>query len=747
MSKKVMAFILAVTLSLQVAACNDEDTNVSETDLSDYMTVPCGNPDWETACYTSCMVTIPRDTAWIFPFMKGDNVCIIAGNIEDNGENESHEKYTGYVYSFDGEMIDTFDVEYDTARPYYPRMFMELDSEHFIGTGASSDYVIYDYDGNVVRKADSANDLILDRVMCKTNDGFAVLVIGGFESVTSLRLYNSDCEITDEMVIDWYCPDGQIFEQNGNIYFRGSSNDFPYGLYKIDPATDTVSEQMTANEIPMEYSDYRTGYSGSCFESKGKMIEVDAENGTVQSLALTKNILLMPPVTGEYDERGLQALDKTHFFNACCNNDIKRTDIVLVSKNDDYDVANRTHIVVSGPGVSSDAILNAAVYEYNMSQEEFYVELDDLVGKYGLNTPVDMKTTKLQLMAQYMNGNAPDIFYGDFFDYLYLGEIGIAADMREYLDTAGVDMNTVTPNIYDLMTGDNGEIYQVFTGYRLNGFWTNDESYGSDVSLAELIASGGVQRRFGSSYSNDLLFDFLCMDLKGLYRSGLLNQETVGSAVSIAVSEGLQPITDSSEYQFPDAAEVGRGEASFYSSPISSAELYDGMSKEFSGTPIFTGYPSAGGSIHVVNPVGLLAMSSTTEYPQACCDFIAQLLSKKCEERALYVNCFPVNDEMLHEYLEYVSNPDDIPDDKKVIYSNVLIRDCGPDDFIPLSEGLDEALLSAIEEADHVQVYDWGLWSMINEELDSYYLQNKPAEDVTNSLLSRITVYAEENYG
>ena len=747
MSKKFMAVLMASVMSLQIASCNTEAVDVTEPDLTDYMTKPCGNPDWETSCYSSCMVTIPRETAWIFPFMKGDDVCIISGSWEAVDDNDGYEKYVGYIYSFDGELIKSFDLEYDTGTPYYPRMFMSLDDDHFIATGVNADYVLYDYDGNVVRKSDEYSVSIGDRSMCKTRDGFAVLALDGDRQESYLHCYDSNCDVVDEIVFETLFNDGQIFEQNGNIYYRGGTDDLEYGLYKLDPATGTCSKQMSAGEVPIEYSNYSTEYSGSCFEYHGEIIEVDAENRTTQPLALTKNILLLPPVTGEYSEPGLQVLDKTHFFNINKYDGTRRVDIVLVSKNENLDIGNRTHIVVSGPGVSSDTILNAAVYEYNVSQEEYYVELDELVGKYGFNTADDMKTTKLQLMAQYMNGNTPDIFYGDFFDYLYLGEAGIVGDMREYLEEAGVDVNTITPNIYDLMTGDNGEIYQVFTGYRFNGFWTNSEAYGSDVSLNELMASAGDQRRFGNTYSNDLLFDFLCMDLKGLYRNGMLNQETVNSAVTLAVSEGLQPVTDYSSYQIADAAAVGRGEATFYAMPVLSAEMYDGLSKEFSGTPIFSGYPSAGGSLHVITPVGLLAMSSTTEYPQACCDFIALMLSKKCEERALYAGCFPVNDEMLHEYLEYVSNPNDIPDDKKIIYGNVLIRDCRPDEYIPLSEGLDEALLDAIEEVEQVQVYDWGLWSMINEEIDSYYLQDKPVEDVTNSLLSRLTLYAQENYG
>ena len=49
-----------------------------------------------------------------------------------------------------------------------------------------------------------------------------------------------------------------------------------------------------------------------------------------------------------------------------------------------------------------------------------------------------------------------------------------------------------------------------------------------------------------------------------------------------------------------------------------------------------------------------------------------------------------------------------------------------------------------IEAVDTVQYFDWGLADIIDDEVNSYFIQNKPVDENAQSLYSRIELYLSE---
>ena len=64
-----------------------------------------------------------------------------------------------------------------------------------------------------------------------------------------------------------------------------------------------------------------------------------------------------------------------------------------------------------------------------------------------------------------------------------------------------------------------------------------------------------------------------------------------------------------------------------------------------------------------------------------------------------------------------------------------------------ISEESVEDLLRAVDSADTVLSYDWGLMSIIENELYTYHNSGKSIEETAESLFNRLTLYREENYG
>ena len=163
------------------------------------------------------------------------------------------------------------------------------------------------------------------------------------------------------------------------------------------------------------------------------------------------------------------------------------------------------------------------------------------------------------------------------------------------------------------------------------------------------------------------------------------------------------------------------------------------------------GYPSINGSIHMITPKCLMAVSTSTEYADVCCDFIKSIMNIDVQRRIGNMGIIPVNNDVLAETVEFVKDPDGASDEQRMMYSNLVVYDRSnemePPRQISMPADLADSYLAQINAADTVQIYDWGLWNITAKEVTTYYTQGKSIEEVAEALYSRYLVYAQENYG
>ena len=65
---------------------------------------------------------------------------------------------------------------------------------------------------------------------------------------------------------------------------------------------------------------------------------------------------------------------------------------------------------------------------------------------------------------------------------------------------------------------------------------------------------------------------------------------------------------------------------------------------------------------------------------------------------------------------------------------------------MPLPDDERGLFVEAINSTDMIMAFDWGIKNMIYEEMNAYYRDNVPIENVANALYSRLSVYVSENY-
>ena len=720
--------------------------------------------------YTSKLVTIPQGGSWVYPFAKGsDEAVFVVGLMGERSEKvQGKDKWTAYVCGYDGEIKSHFDLPFGEG--ISPEMCVDLGNGTFVARCSGCDYMILDYEGKIVKKGDTVklsmdDDRISHGAVCRIEGGFALL------TGDALLICDAEGNEKDKIDLSQYIGEffiDNMFVQNNEIYALVEDDLFSFyrfGLGKgtLEKCFSVTDVKSGSNFLPMFEHNYKTEYSGAVANLQGVgVIKIDMANKAFVKIADKNRMQIIPPTTGEYDGNDdVIALDEEHFmlirtqcFNAAENayDSDSIIEVALISKDENADYDSCKKIVIQGVGVSSDSELATAVYYFNNEQDKYYIELDDLADKLDWSSIKTMKNTTLRLLTDYMNGNTPDIFYGNYFDYLYFGQSGMVEDMRPYLEKTGMfDASSITPEIYKLMTGENGEIYQVFAGYALKGFWGGQSQYSGSETLASLPAMKSDQKRFRTTPAADLLYDMIGADLRGIYKRGELDSDTVLAAVKCALENGTERPETYEGYPVYTTEDVGKGKISLFETTVANANTYYSLSRSFKDTPVFAGYPSAKSSSHLVVPVGLMALSSSASDPQGCCDFIAYFMSEKVQQKICSNGSFPVNDSMLHKYLEVLKNPESASGEEKKIYSSQFIKDMDNDTgngkVVNLTDAMASSLLEQIKKCDHVEVFDWGICKILDDEIGVYYSQNKTAEECADTILSKLELYAKENYG
>ncbi len=749
---KVLALILASAMVMSVTSCNKEDQDETVSPESGSVDGGTVITDPDNTYFSSSVVTIPQRTNEIFTFAKGDEACIIACSYNADDEfGIGPRTYKLYVCGYDGEIRKQSEVT--LPEDFNIEGACAVDDGKFAVVGSGVDFVLLDYDGKMVKASDQmSSDGDCSRCVSKTSDGFIVMVD------KNISRYDSEGNFIAEIIDD---NDNRtingVFEQGGEYYgyayddtTTGNSLDM---FYKLDFDYGSIEEHCSASELGEVriLTWYGGDYYNYCCGSTegGELVECDMANKTTVTLADKRNMLISPPTYGTslYVEPAYKFIDRTHFYrDYLYGEEYDIAEVALISVDNSLNLADRTELIVEGFGTGGSTAMAIAAYNYNMSQDQYFVRMEDLEGQYNAETYEDTANIYAQLLAKYSGGEAPDIFYGDFLDYNYMGENGMVLDISPYLDTSSLTDNLVR---------SDGKIYQVYSGYCLNGYFGRADVYGNDVSMSSMPDIPQDMKMFDMSLAaDDILYNSLGSDLCSIYRRGDLTESNVLEAVKFAVKYGVSPEEQMNMGYVNTSmpSDVRNGRVSLLETSIGGASSYNYLKGEFGDYPVFVGYPSIGGSIHMVYPDCLMAVSASTQNAQACCDFISTLLSTEAQRTLCASGYIPVNNDVMAEYINILRNPDSATDEQKRFYSRAFLQgesadwqgEGGP--VIPLTDEMADRYLEQVEAADMVQARDWGLYLITREEISTYYSQGKSAEEVAETLYSRYTLYAQENY-
>ncbi len=558
------------------------------------------------------------------------------------------------------------------------------------------------------------------------SDGF--VIVGN----SDIARYKKDGSHVKTLHLDFPCQiDGNgFFEENGKFYIIEEKDLDELIYHEVNFDTGICPEVSKSQDMGIIGRDV----DGEYFFNPDGEYKVDLLNMKVKCLADWNNIDICPPKKTLYSPPAYHSLDDERFAVSYQYRD-QTKEVFLFHHDLTIDLSHVETIKIGGYGVLDDEILKWAVYTFNTTHKDKRVILEDYNLKFDGYGPEERSKGRLALTQYFNEGNTPDIFYGARFDYSYMGRNGMVIDMAKYLDQKNDSILEMTDTAHDLMIDEKGACYQIFAGYDLYGRYVLEDTVNSipDTSVFSLYEYG---QKNGSTYSYDIPSDIVdtairynFADLWGAYDGKRkISHEEFLELVSTALAVPL------SDKGYASEEEVANG-STLMSPAVISASIDE---TEFFGKKFkYIGYPSLHGSVHLAFPDCSLAISSSAKNKDLCWDVVSMLLSEDAQKQTLVAGAIPVTKQMIDTLCDLALHPETVKDDALQGYVSSRSK---------ITEEDVEEYLKTIETADVVATYDYGIFDIISDEIDSYYSQNRSPEQITETLEKRLTLYMQENY-
>lgn len=722
MYKRIASMLLTLSVLVSVTGCIQQRKKVA----------------YDSGAYSSSTFQIPIKDGYDLKLQRvmsdGENVCIpVVYSRYDSNHQEVLEVVTDvYTVTTDGELVYTLEVmgaQPPDAIIDGEYVYLGYSTNRNAGETDKASAVFLDKNtGDLTRTVESD---FAPRYIVDLTDGFALV------GESEISKYSKDGVLVGEVVTDFQCYSGSrgFFEDNGKYFVIEEEDMLEYTYHEVDFLSGTCSRKCSSTEIGIVTSEI----DGQYFFNPDGEYKVDLNNMKVGCIADWNSIDIRPPQGALNTPAKRYHLDDNRFaLSYEYRDDYGTTEVLIFHYDSSIDRTDVDTIRIGGFGVYDDLLLQWMVYEFNTSNKEFRVVLEDYSDEFGglLN---DSTKGRLDLMKYFNQGNAPDIFYGPQFDYDYMGHNEMIVDMAEYVNNStSSESGGLTDTARKLFFNDQGACYQVFAAYMLNGYYMKEE-------VAREIGDMSFMSAFEYAQEHEITYSFIppadiideCIrysfpDLWGVYdgqqkitKDDL--EKMITAVVSIPHSDRMLATED----------DVVNGRTLMF--PMCCGSYYDEAYRQenYQEEFVFVGYPSVHGSIHLAVPKCQMGISTTAKNKEKCWEVISMLFSPEVQEQAVLAQGIPVTSQAMDKLCDSIMHPEA---STIASWTNLYGKQK------PGDQALLDKLLDEVASADVVATYDWGIAKIIIDEIDSYYTQSRTPAQIADTLFDRLTLYMKENY-
>ena len=557
-------------------------------------------------------------------------------------------------------------------------------------------------------------------------DGF---VIGGYSTIAR---YSKDGVLVSTIDLGFSLLMGTecFFEDNGHFYAIEEKDLGSIIYHEVDLVTAACTTLATNTDIGIVGMNVEGKYY---FNPDGEY-KVDFSSMQVDCLADWNCIDIRPPKNVLDTPCCYYRLNDSRFALSYQYRNMS-SEVLIFHYDPSIDRSKVETIKIGGFNVHSDAVLQWAVYNFNTTNTDFRVILEEYGDRFDKYTLEEGHTGKLAITQYFNEGNTPDIFYGTRFDYAYMGRNGMVVDLSNYFGSSPIAVSDLTDTAAKLFYDSNGTCYQLFSGYTMCGRSVQEKVFKTAGNMS-------VNNLFQYAQDNDIPYSLesavnivdeaIRYDFSNLWGAydGIkkISQEELLELVSIALSVPL------SETHYASEEDVIYGK-SLMSTTVVFCELSE-IRVGDNGFH-FIGYPSIRDSIHLAQPECCLAISTSSSHKDKCWEVLNMLLSTEAQKQTLISGYIPVTKDMVNTFCEISMHPNLVTDDVLKSY----LGKCAP-----VKQEIIDAFLEIISSADTIETQDYGIYDIICDEINSYYTQSRSPEQIVTTLDQRLTLYCQENY-
>lgn len=367
--------------------------------------------------------------------------------------------------------------------------------------------------------------------------------------------------------------------------------------------------------------------------------------------------------------------------------------------------------------LTDDILVSALVAEYNSSHNEYQIQIQCYT-----DDTADLSGAIEKIKVQLMTGNTPDILYLDSLDVKSFENAGLLMDLSEYIETdPAMNTENYLMNIWELFSY-NDKIYELIPCFAVYGLVGPDELL-PDKNGWTIDDYNSVQEAYGQllSVSADTLRAYM-------------TRFAISPYIDL---ENARCSFDSSEYIRSLEFIKENGTETDENTPLRCGVLNSvsdfAAYRDMYGTARFIGYPNSDETSPCAVALSSFGMCSSTEYPEACWDFLKFILSDDVQRGIVSNFGIPLDRSILLEQLNdsMLSSED----------SNSLFYGEDTKPFEQSDVDYIEYLLQTVNCAAfrYADVQD-----ILKEEITIFLSGDKDAEETAKIIQNRVSIYLAE---
>lgn len=514
--------------------------------------------------------------------------------------------------------------------------------------------------------------------------------------------------------------------------------DMPYNAYNLSPGMGEFGCLYT-NGVYLYGVDTATGAETKILN----WISCDIDNNYISGVTLLEDGRVAC-VTNNYDSEttGTELAILTKTKNSPEN---QKKVITLACQYLDYDIKSK-------------------IIKFNKTNNEYRIDVTDY-SEY--NTEEDYEAGLKKMNTEILSGNVPDIIYTQGVNVEQLAAKGLLEPLDNFLENdKDLSKEDLVPSVLKVMEID-GKLYETSSSFGIYTVMGNSDLVGEKPGwtvpeLQEAFAKmpEGATILGDTLSRTDILTYSLAMDMSSFvdWSTGNCNFDSQGFRDLLEFANSFPSEIDWENYDWQSAGNeyerVASGKQMLMMSYLYSFDDYRYASAAFGDKITFKGFPTNEGVGNMMILTSGFAISSKCQNKDGAWQFVRQFLLAEQQEKGYYG--FPTNQKAFDAMIKEVMTPVYRTDEN----GNFVLDENGDKieesqggmsygngqmvEFYAMTQEQIDKIMDVINSTTKRMNMDNSINEIITEEAAAYFSGQKPAEEVSKLVQSRVSIYVQE---